>query len=181
MRSPTRPETPSRRSVFPAGGVLAQSSAIEMVALSASCFPRPSGHAPKRVVPFEAHVAGLQRRGQVLVSELGSGRRSVGELVDFSRGGIRLALPHGLPQDEAVQIVFPRKSNDTRPAGRTIIGHVVQSKPDLGRHIVRIAFGWDAVGGGESRPVRKDTKTPSFFQPLSAKVRALVASAWNGR
>ncbi len=120
-------------------------------------------------------------RGQVLVSELGSGRRSAGELMDVSRGGLCLALPHGLPHDEAVQILFPRKSNDNRPAGRTIIGHVVQSKPDLGRYIVRIAFGWDAAVGAESRPVRKDAKSPSFFRPLSARFRALVASAWNGR
>jgi len=120
-------------------------------------------------------------RGQVHISELGSGRRSVGELIDVGRGGICLALAHGLPDDEVVQIVFPRKSDNNRPQGRMIIGHVVQSKPELGGHIVRIAFGWDAAVGAGARPVRKDSKTPSFFRPLSKRFTAFVVSAWNGR
>ncbi len=103
----------------------------------------------------------------------------MGELIDVGRGGIRLALPHGLPDDEVVQLVFPRKSDNKRPEGRMIIGRVVQSKPDVGRHIVTIAFGWDAALGANSRPVRKDAKSPSFFRPLSKKFRAFVASAWN--
>jgi hypothetical protein len=103
----------------------------------------------------------------------------VGELIDVSRGGVRLALPHGLPDDEVVQIVFPRKSDNKRPEGRMIIGRVVQSKPVVGRHIVAIAFGWDAAVGANSRPVRKDPKSLSFFRPLSKKLRAFVTSAWS--
>jgi len=105
----------------------------------------------------------------------------VGELMDVGRGGIRLTLAHDLPDGEVVQILFPRKSDSNRPEGRMIIGHVVQSKSDLGRHIVRIAFGWDTAVGTESRPVRKDTKSPSLLRPLSKRLTALVASAWNGR
>lgn len=105
----------------------------------------------------------------------------MGELKDVGRGGIRLTLAHDLPEGEVVQVHFPRKSDSNRPDGRMIIGHVVHSKPDLGRHVVRIAFGWDTAVGTESRPVRKHTKSPSLLRPLSRRLSALVASAWNGR
>lgn len=122
---------------------------------------RKVGDKERRVNPRRAC------RGRVLVSELSSGRRSEGALIDVSQGGIRLALAHGLADDEVVQLVFPRKNNDNRPEGRTIIGHVVHSKPEVGRHVVRIAFGWDANVGAASKPIRKDPKSASFLRPIS--------------
>ena len=63
-------------------------------------------------------------RGQVAVQRLSSGRRTMGELLDLSRGGVRLTLEHGLARDEYVKLFFPSKSEKTRPEGRMIIGHV---------------------------------------------------------
>ncbi len=118
-------------------------------------------------------------RGQVVVQRLSSGRRSVGELIDLSRGGVRLALEHGLAPDEYVKLVFPSKSDKTRPEGRMIIGHVVQSKPDADRHLVRIAFGWDAAMGSGAQPIRKDPKASPLFRPFTAGWKMFVRTTWN--
>ena len=100
----------------------------------------------------------------------------MGELLDLSRGGVRLTLEHGLARDEYVKLFFPSKSEKTRPEGRMIIGHVVQSKREADRHIVRIAFGWDAAMADTSRPIRKDAKSTTFFRPWSAKLMAVLRS-----
>ena len=103
----------------------------------------------------------------------------MGELMDLGRGGVRLALEHGLARAEYVKLFFPTKSEKTRPEGRMIIGHVVESKRDADHHIVRIAFGWDAAMGESSRPVRKDPKCSPLFRPWSARFRALMLAVWN--
>ena len=118
-------------------------------------------------------------RGQVAVQRLSSGRRYVGELMDLSRGGVRLALELGLARDEYVKLFFPSKSDRTRPEGRMIIGHVVESKRDAGRYLVRIAFGWDAAVGEAAHPVRKDSRSSPFYRPWSANLMALVMTVWN--
>lgn len=105
----------------------------------------------------------------------------MGQLMDVGRGGVRLVLGHGLLEDEVVQLLFPRKSTNNRPEGRIIIGRVVQSKIDAGRHMVRIAFGWDADVHEDSRPVRKDPKSSKFFRPFWKRLSSLVTKAWNRR
>ncbi len=129
----------------------------------------------------EAKGRGLHQRrpcrGQILVHELTNGRRSVGDLIDDSPCDVRLALDHGLRDDEVIELLFSSKSDNKSTDGRMIIGHVVQSKPAWGRHIVRVAFGWDAATHEASRPVRKDSQSLSVYRPFSKRVTSLVTTA----
>jgi hypothetical protein len=89
-------------------------------------------------------------RGAVLVSELGGGPVLKEETIDVSGGGLRVSLPRQLTRDAVARVVFPRNTKAPQQPGRTIIGHVVQSRAECGRHVVRIAFGWDAAGKADS-------------------------------
>ncbi len=59
-----------------------------------------------------------------------------------------------------------------------IIGRVVHSEAEGGRHIIRIAFGWDAEHSEPRRPFRKDPKCTSIFRRFARKLNPRAFTAW---
>jgi hypothetical protein len=117
-------------------------------------------------------------RGQIRGFELSSGLPFAGELLDVSRGGVRAAVSRNLASDQVVRLLFPCKGAK-KGLERMIIGHVVHSKAHAGRHVVRIAFGWDAAVHHDSRTFRQDPSSRSLLRPFSRKLKSWVLSALN--
>lgn len=117
-------------------------------------------------------------RGSVLVYELTSGLPYTGELIDISRGGIRLSLDRRLDADEVVRILFPNRNSHDPYQGRMIIGRVVHSSSKGGRHVIRVAFGWDAAVTENPIPIRRDPKSSSIFRRFTRRLTPGVFSAW---
>jgi PilZ domain len=117
-------------------------------------------------------------RGPVLVYELASGLPFTGELIDVSRGGVRLALDHRLPTGEAVRVFFPHRKCVERRQGRMIIGRVVHQKPEGNGHIVRIAFGRYVEIARNREASRDDPHPASIFRRFTTSLTPRVLSAW---
>jgi PilZ domain len=116
--------------------------------------------------------------GPILVYELTSGLPYAGELIDISRGGIRLSLDDSLRGGEVVRVFFPHRKCDERHQGRMIIGRVIHSRDEGKRHIIRIAFGWGADEIGTRRPMRKDSHPASIFHRFTRRLTRYASSAW---
>jgi hypothetical protein len=119
-------------------------------------------------------------KGEVLVYNLGGGPTIKAELRDLGKGGARLLLDRPVSRGQGLRLVFPRKSGQTDRSGRMIVGHVVYSRVEGGRHVVGVAFGWHAAVKQTPQPMYQKTafswiglfsrkaKTPSLV-PLRAR------------
>jgi hypothetical protein len=96
-------------------------------------------------------------KGEVLVYNLGGGPPIKAELRSLGKGGARLLLDRPLSRGQGLRLVFPRKSGQTHQTGRMIVGHVVHSRVEDGRHVVGVAFGWHAAVKDTPRPMYHKT------------------------
>ncbi|MGC8642418.1 MAG: PilZ domain-containing protein [Isosphaeraceae bacterium] len=116
--------------------------------------------------------------GPILVYELTNGLPHAGELIDISRGGVRLWLDRSLKGGEAVRVFFPHRKCAELRQGRTIFGRVVHARSKRGGHIIRIAFGWNPAATQPQRPIRKDLHPSSIFHFFTRGLSRHAFSAW---
>jgi hypothetical protein len=109
-------------------------------------------------------------KGEVLVHSLGGGPPIKAELRDLGKGGARLILDRPVSRGQGLRLVFPRKSGQTDRSGRMIVGHVVYSRVEDGRHLVGVAFGWHAAVKETPRPMYRKTAF-SWIGLFSRKAR----------
>ena len=117
-------------------------------------------------------------RGTVLVYELTTGQPFEAELIDISRGGVRLALDGRVAADEVVRLFFPHRKCDERYRGRMLLGRVVNRQGRGSGQIVRVAFGWDAEVTGRGRSICKHFRPASIFRRFTDRLSPRVFSAW---
>ncbi len=116
-------------------------------------------------------------KGEVLVHSLGGGPAMKAELRDLGKGGARLLLDRPLSRGQGLRLIFPRKSGQTDQSGRMIVGHVVYSRVQDGRHMVGVAFGWHAAVKETQQPMfRKTAFSWIGLFSRKAKTRSLVPS-----
>jgi hypothetical protein len=116
-------------------------------------------------------------KGEVLVYNLGGGPTIKAELRDLGKGGARLLLDRPVSRGQGLRLVFPRKTGQTDRSGRMIVGHVVYSRVEAGRHVVGVAFGWHAAVKETPQPMYRKTAF-SWIGLFSrkAKTTSLVSS-----
>jgi len=110
-------------------------------------------------------------RGDVLVYNLNGGPSLKGELTDLGSGGARIILDSPLPSGQSVRLVFPAKTGQAQSRCRMIIGNVVYSQKEAARHVVGIAFGWNAATKESPQLIRHKSAPSLWFPFFSRKVK----------
>jgi hypothetical protein len=116
-------------------------------------------------------------RGEVFVYNLSGGPPFKAELINLGRGGASIALDRPLGAGTTVRLVFPRKRGETNRSGRVIVGHIVHSRAEAGRHVIGVVFGWHAAVKDGPQPLYRKTahKWLGFFS-RKPKVASLALS-----
>jgi PilZ domain len=101
-------------------------------------------------------------RGEVLIYNLSGGPALKAALIDLGRGGASIALDRHLSPGMVVRLVFPRKSGETHRSGRVIVGNIVHSRIEAGRHVIGVVFGWHAAVKDGPQPLYRKTAQKWF-------------------
>jgi PilZ domain len=101
-------------------------------------------------------------RGEVFVYNLSGGPAFKAELINLGSGGASIALDRRLVDGTTIRLVFPRKSGETGRGGRVIVGHVVHSREEPGRHVVGVVFGWHAAVKDGPQPLLRKSRHKWF-------------------
>ncbi len=109
-------------------------------------------------------------RGEVFIYNLSGGPAVKAHLIDLGKGGASIALDRHLPPGMTVRLVFPRKNGDTNRSGRVIVGHIVHSRAEAGRHVIGVVFGWHAAVKDGPQPLYRKT-SQKWFGLFSRKPR----------
>jgi hypothetical protein len=111
-------------------------------------------------------------RGEVFIYNLSGGPAFKADLIDLGRGGASIALDRHLPPGMVVRLVFPRKGSETNRSGRVIVGHIVHSRSEAGRHVIGVVFGWHAAVKDGPQPLFRKTAR-NWFGLFSRKPKTM--------